>query len=105
MFLTVFLIQANRCELGLFKYKKLAQGLANAPATFQRLIDKVFASQLLRGIVSVYFDDFLIHTTRLGDHKPEVNLTVKELKDSSRRSLHKFETHPHQPTISTASRL
>ena len=32
------------CELGLFKYKKLAQGLANAPATFQRLIDKVFAS-------------------------------------------------------------
>ena len=71
------------CELGLFKYKKLAQGLANAPATFQRLIDKVFASQILRGTVSVYFDGFLVHSTRLKDHKQEVDLTVKALKDNN----------------------
>ena len=65
-----------------FKYE-LAQGLANAPRTFQRLIDKIFRSKLLRGKVSVYFDDFLIHTARLEDHKSEVDLTVKALKENN----------------------
>ena len=50
------------CEFGLFKYVKLAQGLANAPATFQRMVDTVFKDQIARNTICVYFDDFLIHT-------------------------------------------
>ena len=34
------------CEFGLFKYVKRAQGLANAPATFQRWVDSVFKDKI-----------------------------------------------------------
>ena len=69
------------CEFGLFKYVKLAQGLANAPATFQRLVDTVFKDQIARNTVCVYFDDFLIHTKTLAEHVKETDMTVSALKN------------------------
>ena len=49
---------------GMFQFNLMPFGLCNAPATFQRLMDDIFHSDLLRDIVA-YLDDLLIYGTTL----------------------------------------
>ena len=42
-------------------------GLKNAGATYQRLMNKIFAHQLRRN-VQVYVDDMLVKSVRENDH-------------------------------------
>ena len=44
---------------GLFCYKMMPFGLKNAGATYQRLMNKMFANQIERN-VQVYVDDMLV---------------------------------------------
>ena len=44
---------------GLFCYKVMSFGLKNSGATYQRLINKIFAHQIERN-VQVYVDDMLV---------------------------------------------
>ena len=44
---------------GLFCYKMMLFGLKNAGATYQRLMNKMFANQIERN-VQVYVDDMLV---------------------------------------------
>ena len=44
---------------GLFCYKMMSFGLKNAGATYQRLMNKMFANQIGRN-VQVYVDDMLV---------------------------------------------
>ena len=52
---------------GLFCYKVMSFGLKNAGATYQRLMNKMFAYQIGRNI-QVYVDDMLVKSLRKNDH-------------------------------------
>ena len=52
---------------GLFCYKVMPFGLKNAGATYQRLMDKMFAHQIGRN-VQVYVDDMLVKSPHEDDH-------------------------------------
>ena len=44
---------------GLFEQKRMPFGIANAPATFQRLMSSVFREDMLK-ILIAYLDDIII---------------------------------------------
>ena len=60
---------------GLFCYRVMPFGLKNAGATYQRLMNRMFAPQIGRN-VQVYVDDMLVKSRREEDH-------LKDLKETS----------------------
>ncbi|RWS26908.1 hypothetical protein B4U80_00221 [Leptotrombidium deliense] len=52
---------------GLFKYKMMAMGLCNAPASFCRTMDKLLGKHKWHGVV-VYVDDLLIYSPDMISH-------------------------------------
>ena len=58
--------KANYC------YKVMPFGLRNAGATFQRLVDKVFKSEIGKTI-EVYVDDMVVKSTKEEDHQGSLN--------------------------------
>ncbi|KAE8238705.1 hypothetical protein A4X13_0g8413 [Tilletia indica] len=55
------------CHRGLFQYKTVPFGLKNAPAVFQRLMDRVLGSLRWKTAV-VYIDDVIAATATLEEH-------------------------------------
>ena len=53
---------------GLFCYKVMPFGLKNAEATYQRLMNKMFAVHQIGRNVQVYIDDMLVKCLREDDH-------------------------------------
>jgi hypothetical protein len=58
---------AFRTPLGHFQFKVLSFGLTNAPATFQSVVDIVFAPLLNESVV-VYLDDILVFSRTAEEH-------------------------------------
>ena len=54
-------------ERGIFSYKVMSFGLKNAGATYQRLVNKMFAAYL-GSTMEVYMDDMLVKSLHAGDH-------------------------------------
>ncbi|XP_010474084.2 PREDICTED: uncharacterized protein LOC104753544 [Camelina sativa] len=54
-------------DRGTYCYKVMPFGLKNAGATYQRLVNKMFAEQLGR-TMEVYIDDMLVKSRRANDH-------------------------------------
>jgi len=54
-------------------------GLSNAPSTFQRFMNKLFAD-LLDVYVIVYLDDILIYSENLTEHRKQVKEVLRRLK-------------------------
>ena len=52
---------------GLYEFKVLGQGLANAPATFQAVMNRIFA-RCLNKFVVVYLDDTLVFSDTPEEH-------------------------------------
>ena len=82
-----------KTKLGLFEYTVMPFGLANAPATFQAMMDKV-----LQGLDKTevhYLDDMLIHTKGLlEDHCNAVEVVLCQLVDNNLAvNLAKSEFH------------
>ena len=64
---------------GLFCHKVMPFRLKNAGATYQRLMNKMFAQQIGRN-VQVYVDDMLVKSLREEDHLDELRETFDKLR-------------------------
>ena len=53
--------------LGHFEFKVLGQGLANSPATFQSVMNRLFSKQIGRCVV-VYLDDIMVYSKNPAEH-------------------------------------
>jgi hypothetical protein len=56
-------------------------GMTNSPATFQSLMNSVFADLIATGVVAVYMDDILIYTPTLVKHRKIVREVLQRLQD------------------------
>ena len=65
--------------LGLFQFRRMPYGLTNAPATFQRLIDKVIGPEL-EPHVYAYLDDIIIVAETFEEHKACLKMVLEKLK-------------------------
>ena len=51
-------------NLGLFEPRVMFFRLTNSPATFQTMMNEIFATELREEWLSIYMDDILVHTNR-----------------------------------------
>ena len=64
---------------GLFCYRVMPFGLKNAGATYQRLMNKMFAHQIGKN-VQVYVDDMLVKSLREDDHLDDLQETFNTFR-------------------------
>jgi len=70
---------AFNTHFGHFEYKVMCFGLANAPATFQSLMNDIFKDYLGKFVV-VYLDDILIFSESPEEHLVHLELVLKKLR-------------------------
>jgi hypothetical protein len=63
---------------GLYEFTVMSFGLANAPAYFMNLMNKVFMEYLDRFIM-VFIDDILIYSKNDSDHEEHLRMMLKKL--------------------------
>jgi len=64
---------------GHYEFKRMPFGLKNAPATFQRLMDRILSG--LQGIeLFVYLDDIVIYSSSLSEHARKFNKLAERLR-------------------------
>ena len=66
---------------GLFEWKSMPFGLCNAPATFQRLMNRVLG-ELVGECCMVYLDDIVIFSTTVAEHLHHLQLVLQRLRDA-----------------------
>lgn len=65
---------------GLFEYTRLPFGLSNAPATFQRLMQRCFGD-LCYSSVLIYLDDIIVFSRDFASHLLKLDLVFSRLKE------------------------
>jgi hypothetical protein len=65
-------------KFGLYEWRVLPFGLANAPSQFMRMMDGLLTPEL-REFVSIYLDDVLIHSKNIEDHVGHVRRILEVL--------------------------
>ena len=79
-------------EEGLYYYKVMSFGLKNAGATYQRLVNKVFADKIGRSM-EVYVDDMLLKSPTIEQH-------IKDLADTfASLRLYNMRLNPEKCTF------
>ena len=68
------------CPLGFFEFNRMPQGITNAPATFQRLMEKCMGD-MTSGDVLVYLDDLLVFSPTFEDHLQSLDKVLTRLRD------------------------
>ena len=69
---------AFQTQFGLYEYVVIPFGLTNAPATFNRSMERIF--QKHRAYTEVFFDDIIIHSHTLEEHKEHLKEIFQELR-------------------------
>ena len=75
---------AFTCHMGLFRCKRIPFGLCNAPAFFQRTMDKVLTG-LIGVSVFVYLDDIIIFSKNTVDHIKHIQNVFNRIRDAGLR--------------------
>ena len=65
---------------GLYEPRVMYFGMTNSPATFQALMNPIFADLIAQGEVAVYMDDILIYTAELDRHHEVVCEVLQHLE-------------------------
>ena len=82
---------AFRTNFGHFEFLVMPFGLCNAPGTFQRLMNKVFAGNLNK-FITVYLDDILIFSRSMEEHWKHLRWALDRLREAKLYGrLHKCE--------------
>jgi hypothetical protein len=71
-----------KTKFGLFEPTVMFFGLCNLPATFQRMMDGIFAEEIAQGWLVVYMDDILIASDSKEDLREKTRLVLEKLKKS-----------------------
>eukprot|EP00731_Ephydatia_muelleri_P031079 Em0022g593a len=66
---------------GLYQFRVMPFGLCNAPATFQRLMDRVLGT-LKWSSCLVYFDDIIVVGSSFGDHLRHIASVLMKLREA-----------------------
>jgi len=69
---------------GHYEFKRMPFGLKNAPATFQRLMDRIL-SGLQGTTLFVYLDDIVIYARSLQEHERKFNQLAERLRNANLR--------------------
>lgn len=69
---------------GLYEFNVLPFGMCNAPATFQRMINKVLASQLWK-VCLAYLDDIIVFSRTVDDHLQDLRGIFEALSKAGLR--------------------
>ncbi|MBW0581548.1 hypothetical protein O181_121263 [Austropuccinia psidii MF-1] len=64
------------CHMSIYEYTRMPFGIKNAPAHFQRMMDKIFQVEILEGWMVVYIYDIIIYSEKWEDH---LQYIVKEV--------------------------
>lgn len=72
-------ITAFTTPLGLYEYSRMPFGLSNSPATFQRLMGRVFREEMLR-ILLCYLDDILLYSQSIDNHIERLEIAFIRLR-------------------------
>ena len=82
---------AFRTHRGHFEFVVMPFGVSNAPATFQRLMNKVFVNEL-DAFILVYLDDILVFSQTKDEHLEHIRTALGRLRDAKIYArLHKCE--------------
>jgi hypothetical protein len=66
---------------GHFQWKVLIEGLTNAPATFQALMDRIFGREY-KGFTCVYLDDLLVFSKTKEEHYQHLRQVLSRLREA-----------------------
>ncbi|PVD35568.1 hypothetical protein C0Q70_02531 [Pomacea canaliculata] len=66
--------------LGFYEYNRMAMGLANAPATYQRLMEECLGDLHLH-ICLVFLDDIIVFSSSFDEHLERVERVLDRLRD------------------------
>ena len=65
-------------NLGSFQFERMAFGLSNATAMFQRVMEHIL-QDLMNIIALVYIDDIIIHSTSIKEHLNSLDIVFDRL--------------------------
>jgi hypothetical protein len=71
-----------KTKYGLFEPLVMFVGLCNSPATFQHMMDDIFAIKLKQGLIMIYMDDILIPADALEELETLSKIVLQKLKDN-----------------------
>lgn len=66
--------------VGLFEFNRMAFGLCNAPATYQRLMQDMFRDDIFR-VLLVYLDDILVYSRSVEEHIERLEMVFRKLQE------------------------